>query len=346
MSYTPQLVVAPYVGALANKGGLCGMPSAPFRYLLYSVVVCLPSGAGSSIVGFSNSTTLGSWAIDSNKVSVGLTPGVSQPLMLNATLAHSAAGVRSHLLISIDSVAQVLQVYVNDTPLAITTGGWTGSGTMTISTTPGISTWVVTGAGSWSAAPGGGPGVADLWMAAPASFYDLTVVANRRRFINADLSLVDLGVNGSEPLGVAAPIFLTVRPGDTNAGHFVSNNGTGGAFTQLPGSIAFEPGGVCIVPTIIVPPTGSLALDDVVAIDQTPERIAGTQIFLIWSDDRGHSWGNPVGQPIGQTGEYLTTVQYQRLGYARDRVFKLEWSVPVATALLGAYLEVDTNPKS
>lgn len=88
----------------------------------------------------------------------------------------------------------------------------------------------------------------------------------------------------------------------------------------------------------------SLAMDNLlVSAPVVPE---GNQIFLSWSDDRGHSFGSPVGQPIGATGKYLTNVQWQRLAYARDRVFKLEWSVPVATALQGAFIEVDTNAKS
>lgn len=93
-------------------------------------------------------------------------------------------------------------------------------------------------------------------------------------------------------------------------------------------------------------PSSSLAMDNLVAIDQTPVTVAGSQIFLMWSDDRGHSYGSPVGQPIGAPGRYLTSVQWQRLGYARDRVFKLEWSVPVATALQGAWIDVDAQAKS
>jgi hypothetical protein len=62
-------------------------------------------------------------------------------------------------------------------------------------------------------------------------------------------------------------------------------------------------------------------------------------ISLRWSDDRGHSWGNPVTQSIGQAGEYLTSLQWQRLAYARDRVFELSWSVPMKTALQGAWID-------
>lgn len=60
---------------------------------------------------------------------------------------------------------------------------------------------------------------------------------------------------------------------------------------------------------------------------------------LRWSDDRGVSYGNPVQQSFGKTGEYLTQVSYWRLGMARDRVFEVSWSLPVRTALNGAWVE-------
>jgi hypothetical protein len=63
------------------------------------------------------------------------------------------------------------------------------------------------------------------------------------------------------------------------------------------------------------------------------------EISLRWSDDRGHSFGNPVLQPIGDVGEYRTSLQFQRLGMARDRVWELSWSVPMDTALLGAWVD-------
>jgi hypothetical protein len=63
------------------------------------------------------------------------------------------------------------------------------------------------------------------------------------------------------------------------------------------------------------------------------------EISLSWSDDRAHSFGNPVAQSIGDVGEYRTSLQWQRLGVARDRVFRLEWSVPMKTALLGCFVE-------
>lgn len=68
--------------------------------------------------------------------------------------------------------------------------------------------------------------------------------------------------------------------------------------------------------------------------DQSP------QISLRWSDDRGRSYGNAVEQDLGSAGQYLTSVQWNRLGMARDRVFELSWSANVKTSLNGAYIEV------
>lgn len=62
------------------------------------------------------------------------------------------------------------------------------------------------------------------------------------------------------------------------------------------------------------------------------------QIFLRWSDDRGKTFGTPVPQSLGAVGQYLVQPQWNRLGYARDRVFELFWSCPTKTALNGAYL--------
>jgi hypothetical protein len=66
-------------------------------------------------------------------------------------------------------------------------------------------------------------------------------------------------------------------------------------------------------------------------------------VSLRWSDTRGKSWGNPVMRSLGKEGEYLTSVQWRRLGMARDRVFELSWSAPCKTALLGAWVDAHSN---
>jgi hypothetical protein len=69
-------------------------------------------------------------------------------------------------------------------------------------------------------------------------------------------------------------------------------------------------------------------------------RVDHDMVSLRWSDDRGHTFGNPVVQTAGNAGEYLTSLQYQRLGMARDRVFELSWSTASKRALQGAWIDV------
>ena len=66
-------------------------------------------------------------------------------------------------------------------------------------------------------------------------------------------------------------------------------------------------------------------------------------VYLRWSDTRGISWGDAVQRSLGQEGEYIKSVQWRRLGMARDRVFELSWSAPVKTALLGAWVDAKSN---
>lgn len=72
--------------------------------------------------------------------------------------------------------------------------------------------------------------MADVYFA-PGQFLDLTVEANRRKFIDANGKPVDLGADGSTPTGTAPAVFFS---GDASG--FATNKGTGGAFT-LTGSL-------------------------------------------------------------------------------------------------------------
>lgn len=63
------------------------------------------------------------------------------------------------------------------------------------------------------------------------------------------------------------------------------------------------------------------------------------EIFLSWSDDRGRTFGTPIGQSLGRQSQFNTDPQWNRLGMARDRVFQLEWNGPVITSLNGAFVE-------
>jgi len=66
-------------------------------------------------------------------------------------------------------------------------------------------------------------------------------------------------------------------------------------------------------------------------------------VGLRWSNDRGKTYGNPVFQSLGMEGEYITVMQWNRLGMARDRVFEVSWSPPVRTALNGVFIDASSN---
>jgi len=69
------------------------------------------------------------------------------------------------------------------------------------------------------------------------------------------------------------------------------------------------------------------------------QNAAEPMIYLSWSDDRGVTYGNPVGQSLGSLGNYLTQPSWNRLGMARDRVFKLQHSAPMNVAINGAFID-------
>lgn len=65
------------------------------------------------------------------------------------------------------------------------------------------------------------------------------------------------------------------------------------------------------------------------------------QLTLQWSDDRGVTYNNGMMQTLGPSGAYRTMPTWYRLGFARDRVYQLSWSAAAATALNGAWVEVE-----
>ena len=77
-----------------------------------------------------------------------------------------------------------------------------------------------------------------------------------------------------------------------------------------------------------------------VTVGSITDQEADPEIFLSWSDNKGVSYGNPVAQSLGKTGEFFTTVSWNRLGMGRDRVFKLQWSVDADVALNGGFIEI------
>jgi hypothetical protein len=67
------------------------------------------------------------------------------------------------------------------------------------------------------------------------------------------------------------------------------------------------------------------------------------EVFLTTSDDGGRTWSNERWRPLGFVGEYRPRVQWHRLGSARERVFRLQWSDDVRTALIAVNLDVEAG---
>jgi hypothetical protein len=228
---------------LASTAAL--FPLKPCASLFHSAWYCAPTDAprvGSSI-GFGSQNvsfiTVTSQYGAQPTCRVVLKPVA--PSFYDATFA-LPLDVRWNVLVSVDCIAEIVQVYCNDLRCAQLSGGFKSHGNLLKESSFPINNLSI-GSGNVCF-----PAIADLWEAAPPSFVDLSNVANRRRFINADLTPVDLGPQGKNPFAYQPPVFLTV-PAASAPNAFASNYGYGGAFIISPGiSLSFQAPGVCSLP--------------------------------------------------------------------------------------------------
>jgi hypothetical protein len=65
---------------------------------------------------------------------------------------------------------------------------------------------------------------------------------------------------------------------------------------------------------------------------------ADPQVWMTFSDDGGRTWSYRKRGYLGETGEFLTRVIWRRNGASRRRVFRLQMSDPVGTALIATNL--------
>lgn len=133
-----------------------------------------------------------------------------------------------HILYSFDRASQKSLCYINDMPAPIQSQGYS-AGTAITNTTNSV--WGIAGI-LQSSYNVNSANFAAIWLR--NTFIDLTVEANRRQFINADLTAVD---PSTLPI---APLNFYLAPGDS-PGAIATNRGTGGAWQTL-GTIDWSDG--------------------------------------------------------------------------------------------------------
>ncbi len=224
--------------------GLSGFPTTYSTGLL-STWLCLPSPSSSVYLYLGGNFGGGLIQITPTSIGVSLRAGNNLIGTGTFTPASSLQGTRFNLLVSWDSIGQKIQVYVNNAAVsgALT---WYSSQNIDIDTYESI--WGI---------QGGPCSIADLWVSNTSSFIDLSVAANRQKFILYDLLPVDVGATGQNPLGSTPPIFLHQPAGSSNAADFALNLGTGGAYAVISGSLSFPSARLCALPT--PPPNGTIA---------------------------------------------------------------------------------------
>ena len=275
---------------------------------------------------------------DGGGMTLGFVSSANQSLGTFQSVHEGVGGCTVHHLLSFRISTGTAYYYVNDVAQPV---NWVIGFGGTFGATPAstVTTHYVPGVGG---APTGGGFYSDAWFGTTAGLIDLTVTANRRKFINADLTPADLGSNGQTPFGTPPALFMSAPAGSVAPDWRTNRGSFGGTFSLFAGELSLDgdPCGDEVTPS---PPAATLALDDVLVTAE-----AGSPPCLIsleWSDDRGHHFGNPVSQPMGGTGHYGKRLSWHRLGYTHDRVFRLSWSCPAATALLGAWIELSAEGK-
>ena len=148
------------------------------------------------------------------------------------------------------------------------------------------------------------------------------------------------GTGGIALAPLTGPMFALMATNNAGDG-YTANFGASAFSGAVPSGFTAGFGNFVFTPTGFwewdeTPDTG-MAFDDL----SVSSASISYQLALDWSDDRGHTYNNPIFQTLGGFGEYTTSVQYQRLGYARDRVWRLTLTAPIRFALQGVWLEAE-----
>jgi len=268
----------------------------------------------------------------------------ADPVLVDADFDLVSISGENHILLSVDTSTQTIQCYQNDVVCAPSAVIWNAFDPIKWPT-------IATGTSSHlgDILDNGQYCMADVWWGVPSLFVDLNIAANRRKFITAGLLPVFLGSNGQLPFGSPPQMYNSVPAGGVVSDFTLNRGSLGGTFSGTGLEILctlFPPS----PPPPPPPPRPKLNMDNVVvtslatespctALQFSPAPAITPSLGLRWSDTRGEDWGNPVPQEI--TSDPLSQPQWNRTGYARDRVFELFWSSAFKTALNGAFVEVE-----
>ena len=79
-----------------------------------------------------------------------------------------------------------------------------------------------------------------------------------------------------------------------------------------------------------------------------PNSSTDTKIWLSYSKNSGHTYGNEIDADIGDTGNYSVRALWRRLGWGRNWTFKIRTWTPNKVILKGLYVRpygVDPDQK-
>lgn len=80
--------------------------------------------------------------------------------------------------------------------------------------------------------------------------------------------------------------------------------------------------------------------------NEDPARYTEPPVIMFrYSQDRARTWSSELRADIGRTGDYLRTVEYTKLGSARNFTVELKISDPCRTVILAGYLNIDVSPR-
>lgn len=63
-------------------------------------------------------------------------------------------------------------------------------------------------------------------------------------------------------------------------------------------------------------------------------------VLMCFSDDGGRTWSDWEERSVGEIGEYNNRVQFTRLGSFTSRIWRVRFSSPIKTDLLGGQVNL------